>query len=52
MSKGPKTHHILPNTQGGWGVKKVGKNVQVVTTRLKAMLLMLGGILAEIRVPN
>lgn len=24
MSKGPKTHHIVPNSGGGWDVKKGG----------------------------
>ena len=24
MSKGPKTHHILPNSDGGWDVKRGG----------------------------
>ncbi len=24
MSKGPKTHHVVPNTNGGWDVKRGG----------------------------
>ena len=24
MSKGPKTHHVVPNRQGGWDVKRGG----------------------------
>ena len=24
MRKGTKTHHIVPNTNGGWGVKRGG----------------------------
>ena len=24
MSKGPKTHHVVPNPHGGWDVKKGG----------------------------
>ncbi len=24
MSKGPKTHHVVPNQSGGWDVKKGG----------------------------
>lgn len=24
MSKGPKTHHVVPNSDGGWDVKKGG----------------------------
>lgn len=24
MSKGPKTHHIVPNPKGGWDVKRGG----------------------------
>lgn len=24
MSKGPKTHHVLPNPGGGWDVKRGG----------------------------
>lgn len=24
MSKGPKTHHVVPNPQGGWDVKRGG----------------------------
>ncbi|WP_306089635.1 DUF2188 domain-containing protein [Qipengyuania flava] len=24
MSKGPKTHHVVPNPGGGWDVKKGG----------------------------
>lgn len=24
MSKGPKTHHVVPNPDGGWDVKKGG----------------------------
>lgn len=24
MSKGPKTHHIVPNPNGGWDVKRGG----------------------------
>ena len=24
MSKGPKTHHVVPNPQGGWNVKRGG----------------------------
>lgn len=24
MSKGPKTHHIVPNPDGGWDVKRGG----------------------------
>jgi len=26
MSKGPKTHHIVPNPNGGWNVKRGGSN--------------------------
>ena len=24
MSKGPKTHHVVPNPKGGWDVKRGG----------------------------
>ena len=24
MSKGPKTHHVVPNSDGGWDVKRGG----------------------------
>ena len=24
MSKGPKTHHVVPNSGGGWDVKRGG----------------------------
>jgi uncharacterized protein YdaT len=24
MSKGPKTHHVVPNSNGGWDVKRGG----------------------------
>lgn len=24
MSKGPKTHHVVPNPEGGWDVKRGG----------------------------
>ena len=24
MAKGPKTHHVVPNPEGGWDVKKGG----------------------------
>lgn len=24
MSKGPKSHHVVPNPQGGWDVKRGG----------------------------
>ena len=24
MRKGPKTHHVVPNPQGGWDVKRGG----------------------------
>ncbi len=24
MSKGPKTHHVVPNPKGGWNVKRGG----------------------------
>ena len=24
MSKGPKTHHVVPNPDGGWDVKRGG----------------------------
>ena len=26
MSKGAKTHHVVPNPKGGWDVKKGGSN--------------------------
>lgn len=26
MSKGPKTHHVVPNPSGGWDVKRGGGN--------------------------
>ena len=26
MPKGPKTHHVVPNSGGGWDVKRGGSN--------------------------
>lgn len=26
MSKGPTTHHVVPNPEGGWDVKRGGAN--------------------------
>jgi hypothetical protein len=35
MSKGPKSHHIVPNPQGGWDVKKGGAVRASVHTETK-----------------
>ena len=26
MARGPKTHHVVPNSNGGWDVKRGGSN--------------------------
>jgi hypothetical protein len=35
MSKGPKSHHVVPNPDGGWDVKRGGASRASVHTETK-----------------
>lgn len=45
-----KSHHIVPNQDGGWDLKKGGGKNQSSTLTTSKMLLISGERLAEIKI--
>jgi hypothetical protein len=47
-----KTHHVVPNPDGGWDVKKGGGERSIKHFDKKKMLLILVGTLVKTKVRN
>jgi Uncharacterized protein conserved in bacteria (DUF2188) len=47
MSKGPNSHHVLPNPSGGWDVKRGGASRASVHTDTKQEAISLGRVISR-----